>query len=274
MAEAAKSASNDYSIAELMTVAMARVLGEREDGKLGGVGAAAVVPMAAARLATLTTAPNLWWFCGGASGLNPTFDRLPKSSADPRAALGSTGKKNMLDVVDMGITGGWDWGFNGGLQIDMYGNINMIGIGTYPQLKVRGPGTVGTIWTGTLRRPYLYTMHHAARVLVETCDYISGPGYISGGQSRWDKVQNTTEGPQLLFTPMAILDFDPDSRRMRLKSVHPGYSADDVQKNTGFELIMPKSVPTTEAPTQEELFVLRRHVDRDGVLKNVRATVG
>jgi len=274
MAEAAKSASNDYAIAELMTVAMARVLGEREDGKLGGVGAAAVVPMAAARLAVLTTAPNLWWFCGGASGLNPTFDRLPKSSADPRAAIGSTGRKNMLDVVDMGITGGWDWGFNGGLQIDMYGNINMIGIGTYPQLKVRGPGTVGTIWTGTLRRPYLYTMHHASRVLVEKCDYISGPGYVSGGNSRWDKVQNTTEGPQLLFTPMAVMDFDPDSKRMRLKSVHPGYSADDVQKNTGFELIMPSSVPTTDAPTAEELFVLRRHVDRDGVLKSVRATVG
>ncbi len=145
-------------------------------------------------------------------------------------AIGSTGKKNMLDVVDMGITGGWDWGFNGGLQIDMYGNINMIGIGTYPQVKVRGPGTVGTIWTGTLRRPYRYTMHHAPRVLVEKCDYVSGPGYNSGGNSRWDKVQNTTEGPQLLFTPMAILDFDPDSKRMRLKSVHPGYSADDVQK--------------------------------------------
>ena len=96
----------------------------------------------------------------------------------------------------------------------------------------------------------------------------------SGGKTRWERVQNETEGPQLLFTPMAILDFDPDSKRMRLKSVHPGYSADDVQKNTGFELIMPKTVPTTEAPTAEELFVLRRHVDRDGVLKGVRATIG
>ena len=73
---------------------------------------------------------------------------------------------------------------------------------------------------------------------------------------------------------MATMDFDPDSKRMRLKSVHPAYSADDVQKNTGFELVMPKSVPVTGAPTAEELFVLRRHVDRDGALKNVRATVG
>lgn len=266
-------AGNEYSIAELMAVAMARAL-TREDGKLGGVGAAAVVPMAAARLAVLTTAPNLWWFCGGASGLNPTFDRLPRSSADPRAAIGSTGKKNMLDVVDMGITGRWDWGFNGGLQIDMYGNINMIGIGAHPKLKVRGPGTVGTIWTGTLRRPYLYTMHHAPRVLVEKCDYISGPGYLTGGRSRWERTGFDTEGPQLVFTPLAIMDFEPDSKRMRLKSVHPGHTVDEVKKNTGFELVIPKDVPTTEAPDEHELFVLRNQVDRDGVLKGVRATVG
>ena len=73
---------------------------------------------------------------------------------------------------------------------------------------------------------------------------------------------------------MAIMDFAPDSRRMRLKSVNPGYSVEDVQKNTGFELVIPSDVPTTAAPSQEELFVLRRHVDRDGVLKGVRATVG
>jgi glutaconate CoA-transferase subunit B len=272
MPEAA-SGSNDYSIAELMAVCMARALA-REDGKLGGVGAAAVVPMAAARLAVLTTAPNLWWFCGGASGLNPTFDRLPRSSADPRAAIGATGRKTMLDVVDMGITGRWDWGFNGGLQIDMYGNINMVGIGPHPKLKVRGPGTVGTIWTGTLRRPYLYTMHHAARVLVETCDYVSGPGYLTGGHSRWERTGNDTEGPQLVFTPLAVLDFEPDSKRMRLKSVSPGYSVDDVRKNTGFELIVPADVPSTEPPKDHELFVLRSQVDRDGVLKSVRTTVG
>ncbi len=76
----------------------------------------------------------------------------------------------------------------------MYGNINMIGIGTYPQVKMRGPGTVGTIWTGTLRGPYRYTMHQAPRVLVEKCDYVSGPGYMSGGYSRWDKVQKYDRG--------------------------------------------------------------------------------
>ncbi len=273
MAEAANPGTNAYSMSELMAVAMSRAL-VREDGKLGGVGAAAVVPMAAARLAALTVAPNLWWFCGGASGLNPIFDRLPRSSADPRAAIGATGKKNMLDVVDMGITGSWDWGFNGGLQIDMYGNINMVGVGPHPKLKVRGPGTVGTIWTGTLRRPYLYTMHHAARILVEKCDYVSGPGYLTGGNSRREVTGFDTEGPQLLFTPIAIFDFEPTSKRLRLKSVNPGYSVDDVKKNTGFAPLMPANVPATPAPTEHELFVLRNQVDRDGVLKGVRATVG
>ncbi|MAF47221.1 MAG: CoA-transferase [Rhodospirillales bacterium] len=273
MAEAAHPGTDDYSMAELMAVAMARAL-EAEDGCLGGVGAAAVVPMAAARLAVLTVAPNLWWFAGGASGLNPTFDRLPTSSADPRAALGSTGKKNMLDVVDMGATGKWDWGFNGGLQIDKFGNINMIGIGPHENLKLRGPGTVGTIWTGTLKRPYLYIMHHAARVLVDRVDYISGPGWLAGGNSRAEVIGRETEGPQLLFTPIAVLDFTEDNHQLRLKSVHPGYDRETVIANTGCELVVPDEVPETAPPSEQELFVLRNHVDRDGVLKEVRATVG
>jgi glutaconate CoA-transferase subunit B len=273
MAEQADPGTTSYSMAELMAVAMARAL-EAEDGNIGGVGAAAVVPMAAARLAVLTVAPNLWWFCGGASGLNPTFDNLPRSSADPKAAVGSTGKKNMLDVVDMGATGKWDWGFNGGLQIDKFGNINMIGIGPHDKLKLRGPGTVGTIWTGTLKRPYLYSMHHAPRILVDRVDYISGPRWLDGGTSRADVIGRDTLGPQLLFTPICVLDFTEDTHQLRVKSVHPGYDKAAVIANTGCELVVPDTVPETPPPTDQELFVLRNHVDRDGVLKDVRTTVG
>jgi len=109
------------------------------------------------------------------------------------------------DIVDMGITGSWDWGFNGGLQIDMYGNINMIGVGPHPKLKVRGPGTVGTIWTGTLRRPYLYTMHHAARILVEEHRiYTEAVRLVLSGQFRIEgrrvlplaAEQSKAEGPE------------------------------------------------------------------------------
>ena len=49
--------------------------------------------------------------------------------------------------------------------------------------------------------------------------------------------------------------------RMRLASVHPGVSVDDVVAATGFELVIGDDVPTTRLPTDEELTVLRDVLD-------------
>jgi len=45
---------------------------------------------------------------------------------------------------------------------------------------------------------------------------------------------------------------------MRLEALHPGVTADDVRKNTGFELLVAPRPETTEPPTQAELDILRR----------------
>lgn len=273
MTEAAHPGTDAYAMAELMAVEMARNLAA-EDSRIGGVGAAAVVPMAASRLAALTVAPNLWWFCGGASALNPTFDRLPRSSADPRAGVGAEGRKRMLDVVDMGMTRKWGWGFNGGLQVDRHGNLNMLGIGRPGDLKLRGPGTVGSIWLISVERAYLYVMHHNPRVIVDRVDFVTGPGFLDGGDARWRWASPDSEGPVLLYTPICVMDFTPDAHTLRLRSVNPGYTVDDVLTNTGCAVMVPEHVPETAPPSAEELTVLRRQVDRDGILAGVRMTVG
>ena len=54
---------------------------------------------------------------------------------------------------------------------------------------------------------------------------------------------------------------------MRLHSLHPGVSVDDVLRNTGFEPIVPAHVPQTEPPTEEELRLLRGRVDPGGILR-------
>jgi len=54
---------------------------------------------------------------------------------------------------------------------------------------------------------------------------------------------------------------------MRLRSVHPGISPERVKQETGFDIVMPSSVPTTEPPTAEELQVLRSRVDMAGRLR-------
>jgi len=67
---------------------------------------------------------------------------------------------------------------------------------------------------------------------------------------------------------LCVMDFSEDEKRMRLKSLHPGVTVDEVQSNTGFDLLIPDEVPQTALPTEEELSILRTRVDRTGLLRN------
>lgn len=270
-----------YSMAELLVIAQARVLAGEEE-KRGGGGANAVMPLAASRLAQLTVAPNLWLSTGGAGSMNGKFNRLPLGTWDPSCDIGAECKNYMMDVVDTFLKGrvpggrmsaGDGMGSAGGIQIDKFGNTNMIGIGgPHPKMKVRGPGTVGTIWTACAPQG-LFVEHHNKRLLVEKVDYISAPGWLDGGDSR-AKLLDNRPGPVFLWTPICVCDFTETEHRMRLVSVHPGYTVKDVVDNTGFELVIEGDVPTTTAPTDWELNALRTLVDKDGRLKTRRLTIG
>jgi glutaconate CoA-transferase subunit B len=274
MAKPADPGTDRFSMAEMMAVEMSRNLAA-DDGTLGGVGAGASIPMAAVRLATMTVAPNLWWFCGGSAGLNPTFSELPMTAHDPRAAIGSEGRTPMQRAVDLGMRGTlWGWGFSGGMQIDKHGNCNLIGIGPYDKLKVRGPGSVGTLWTATQTKYYLFTWHHNPRVIVDQVDFVSSPGYLQGGDSRWKYCRAASKGPALVYTPMCVMDFEDGTKRLRLRSVNPGYGVDEVIRATGCELIVPRDVAQTAEPTEHELYLLHNHIDRNRVLRGYRLTVG
>ncbi|HEY8578497.1 MAG TPA: CoA-transferase [Beijerinckiaceae bacterium] len=268
-----------YTTAELMAIIIARSCAG-EDEVLGSGGANQVVSLAANRLAQITVAPNLWLFSGGAGVYNGKFDTLPISTWDPRAGYGAECKILLADVVDNGTKGRGPnhrvkragSGF-GGLQVDKFGNLNMIGRGAeHPRLAFRGPGTVGTLWLGA--GPInLYFEHHNTRIFVEKLDFRSAAGWMEGGDSRV-RTLDGREGPQLVWTPICVCDFTEDEHRMRLVSVHPGHTVEEVVANTGFELVIPDDVPQTTPPTDWELEMLRTRVDRGGLLKKRRMTVG
>jgi glutaconate CoA-transferase, subunit B len=278
MEKIAYPGTDRYSMAELMTILIARRAAGSEE-KRGGGGAGQVIPLAAMRLARITVAPNLWMTTAGAGVYNGTFDTLPLGAWDPRSGVGGECKLYMMDVVDRQLASRSHEDYAGagfgGIQIDKYGNVNMIGIGgPYPKLKVRGPGTIGVIWqcsyTGCAG---VFTEHHNNRVLVDKVDYISGAGWMDGGDSRY-KTLAGREGPQIAWTPICVCDFTEEEHLMRLVSVHPGYTVKDVVDNTGFELVMPKKVQVTTAPTDWELEMLRTRVDKGGQLRKRELTVG
>jgi glutaconate CoA-transferase subunit B len=260
--------NESYTIPELMAVFLAR---ELSDGETLRVGVASPVPEAAVRLAHLTHGPNMELVFLGARMNVAHLETIPMPAYgwDRRVvrwaeSYSDTGHR--FDRVK-------DWSnhvfFIGGVQVDMYGNTNLIGIGAdYRRLKFRGPGSVGTPTLSThVGRYYIVLNSHSPRVLVERCDYVSAYGWGTGGVDARTKLGIPGGGPRLCVTPLAVMDFVEDSRQMRLKSVHPGVSIDTVKRETGFELVIPPSVPETASPSVEELNALRTRVDLDGRLR-------
>lgn len=250
--------SGSYSVSELMAVALARNF---RDGEVVVMGAVPALPLAAARLAKALHAPGLWYVVGGSGTVNPTG--MPASSCDPRLGM-PAGTLPLTDVVMLeGRGDALDVFCAGGLQIDAYGNCNLICIGEWERPKLRGPGTVGLPFLPATKRCVIYTMSHNPRTFVEKVDFVSGPGHpATPDQDR----PYRQEGPSLVVTPLATMDFDPQSRRMRLASVHPGVTVQQVVEATGFELVMPATVPKTPAPSAAELDTLRC-IDTAGILR-------
>lgn len=156
----------------------------------------------------------------------------------------------------------------GAAQLDQYGNANNSVIGSnYHAPKVRLPGTAGMGDMGSIGKLlYYWNPNHNPRSLVEKVDFVSCAGYLGGGDER--ERLGLTGGPQLVVTNLGVLDFEPESKRMRLKSAHPGVTASEVQEATGFELVMPDGdVPTTATPTAEQLQLIREEIDPDGMRK-------
>jgi glutaconate CoA-transferase subunit B len=159
--------------------------------------------------------------------------------------------------------------FVGALQIDPFGNTNLIGLGKDPRrLTLRGPGAIATTTNAShVRRFYIYAGEHTPRIFVPRCDFVSTVGWAGGGADARRRLGLPGGGPRYCITPLAVLDFDDETKRMRLCSVHGGVSVDQVRAQTGFELIVPTKIPTTALPTDEELAILRERVDPQGLLR-------
>jgi glutaconate CoA-transferase subunit B len=63
------------------------------------------------------------------------------------------------------------------------------------------------------------------------------------------------------------MGFDEATCRMKLLALNPGVTVEQVQANTGFELLVADRVAQNEAPTDDELRVLREKVDPDGLYR-------
>ncbi len=162
----------------------------------------------------------------------------------------------LADLYDFACQGRFDAFFLSPGQIDGQANVNLVGVGKYPHLDVRWPGSHGS--------PLLYMMIpnvilfrdvHLKRVLVPRVDFISAPGVSARNVFR-------PGGPTALVTSMARLSFDRDQGRFRLEAVHPEYSVREVIENTGFSFDCAETVRTTPIPDDDTLDLIGGTVGR------------
>ncbi len=64
---------------------------------------------------------------------------------------------------------------------------------------------------------------------------------------------------------MAVMAFDPDTRRMVLRDCFPGVTPETVQAHTGFAVDTRGARPI-DAPSTEELRILRERCDPDRLI--------
>jgi glutaconate CoA-transferase, subunit B len=250
--------SPGWSRSEMLVVAGARALAGRRVCFVG-IG----LPNIAVALARHTVAPEIELiYESGVYGSRP--ERLPLSIGDPCLVTGATAVMSMVELFQYFLQGGLvDVGFLGAAQLDRHGNINTTVIGDYRRPKVRLPGSGGACEIAINAREVFILMRQSSRSFVERIDFRTSPGNLGGAASRATQGWQG-RGPSVVVTDLGSYDFDPETGEMRLVTVHPGVSLDDVRAATGWDLRVADDLQTTPAPTDEELRLIREELDPQG----------
>src|SRR5947209_16115343 len=220
----------DYTTAEMMAVAAARVL-KNDDVCFVGIGA----PSLACNLARLTHAPDITLiYESGTVGARP--DVLPLSIGDPELCETARTTVSVPEMFAYWLQGGRiSVGFLGGAQLDRFANINSSVIGTYGEPKVRLPGGGGAPEIAAHCERVYVVMAQSRRSFVERVDFVTSFGHGHGGDHR-RQLGLRTQGPALVVTDLCIMRPDPETRELTVTSLHPRVTREQVQSNTGWQL--------------------------------------
>jgi acyl CoA:acetate/3-ketoacid CoA transferase beta subunit len=240
--------------AEYCAVACAEVF--RGDGEVMA-SAFGTAPALGARLARLTFAPDLVLTDGDAA----LVDGAPPLGADPSSLVFESHMpyRRVFDVV---------WSGRRNLimmasQIDRTGNQNISAIGAWAQPKAQLVGVRGAPGNTVNHTTSYWVPNHSTRSFVEQVDVVSGVGYARAKAAG----PSATKFHEIRYvvSNLGVFDFATPDHVMRLASVHPGVTVDEVVQATGFALVIPDDVAVSRGPTPEELELIRTVLDPLGL---------
>ncbi len=254
------TASTDYTAQEIIVAAGAKVL---EDNKVVFVGTG--LPMVAALLAKLTHASGLLPVFEAGAVAPPLSVGLPISVGDSKTFTGASFVGGLNAAFELTQRGFADFGFIGGAEVDMYGNLNSTMIGDYPAgyqtPKVRLPGSGGASDMAASCERTILIVPHDKRKFSPKLQYVTSPGHLDGSPNARKNAGMQGQGPYRVISTKGIFDFDKETKRMRLIHYFPGETVESIQENTGFELLVAPDVTEFAPPTVEEVRMIREDID-------------
>ncbi len=149
-------------------------------------------------------------------------------------------------------------------QIDRFGNHNFACIGPHAKPTAQLLGMRGAPGNSISHTTSYWVASQSKTVFVDKVDIVSGVGYDRA--AKLPPASTRGHDVRFVISNLAVYDFETPDHRMRLRSLHPGVSVDEVVANTSFELSIPSQVPQTRTPTDEELRLIREKIDPKGFL--------
>lgn len=243
--------TSDHTLAELCIAAAAEAW--RGDGEIlaSGIG---LVPRLGAGLARLTFSPDLLMTDSEALLVAEPVPVGPRNGYQ----LKVEGWMPFRRVFDL-VWSGRRHAMTMPTQIDRYGYTNISFFGDPARPKAQLIGVRGIPGNTINHTCSFFIPAHTPRTFVERVDMASGVGY---DPARWAPgVKRDFCDLRRVITNLAVLDFDGPDNAMRIRSVHPGVTVEQVRENTGFALAVAGDVGETRAPTGAELRLIRGTLD-------------
>lgn len=242
--------AQEYTLAELMICAASEAW--RNDGEVLATGIG-TLPRLAASLSMLSTNPDLMMTDSEAFLLSAPNPIGPRAADFKPAYETWMGFSRIFDNV----WGGKRHAMVGPTQIDRFGQANISCIGDYARPKAMMLGVRGFPGNSISHANSFFVPSHNTRVFKDgECDVVASIGY---NPARLAKGYSLDEVDiRLVITDLCVMDFGGPEHQLRLRSLHPGITVEQVQQNTGFPVCVPADVATTPAPTAGQLEIIRR----------------
>lgn len=249
----------DYSLAELVITACAEAW--RDDGEIMATGIGPL-PRLGTALAKKTFNPALQTTDGECY-----YGDEPVPPGKRTAPVVIEGYANYARVFDV-LWGGRRHAMVSPVQIDRFGQANISVIGDHKKPKAAMLGARGFPGNSICHQNSFFMAGHNTRSFVEgEVDFVCMAGYnparYLGGKPP------VGLDLRIIVTNLCVMDFGGPDHQIRVVSLHPGVSFEEVQENTGFPLAkIAETIPETPGPTAEQLALIAA-LDPN----NVRATI-